>query len=411
MSPPNAPRSTLEDRFELDIERIAKGGDGIGVGPDGRVVFVDGGVPGDRVEVRITVDKKRFRRGEVVRIVDPSPDRVEPPCPHVADGCGGCDWQHISIEAQHDLRLRIVTDALERIGKIESPPVVAGATLPAEHYRTMIRAAVDGDRAGYRAPTSHRVVVPESCRIAHPLAEEILITGRFPGADEVTIKIGGNTGERLVIVSPSAAGCTVPDGVAMIGRDELDDGASAAIVDRVDGVELRISADSFFQSRTDGAEALVAAAATMIEDAADGPLVDAYCGGGLFAALLGGERMVTGVESSRSSLADARINLGPDAEVHEASVEQWWPSPAAVVIADPARAGLGKAAVEVLVATGATTLVLVSCDPASLGRDAALLIDSGFSLREVRVFDLFGHTSHVETVAHFERVGNAAREV
>ncbi len=397
-----------EERFELAIERIAKGGDGIGVGPDGRVVFVDGGVPGDLVEVRITVDKKRFRRGEILDVIAPSPHRVEPPCPHVADGCGGCDWQHISVSAQHDLRIRIVTDALERIGKIVAPPVTAGASLAPERYRSTIRAAVDGDRAGYRAAQSHRVVVPERCRTAHPLAEQILIEGRFPGASEVTIKVGANTGERLVIVSPSAVGCSVPEGVGLIGRDELDNGAAAAITDTVDGVELRISADSFFQSRTDGAEALAAAAAEMIEGAADGPLVDAYCGGGLFAALLGGERSVTGVESSRSSLADARFNLGPDAAVHEALVEQWWPSPAAVVIADPARAGLGKPAVDVLVATGATTLVLVSCDPASLGRDAALLIAAGFTLREVRVFDMFGHTSHIETVAHFER-GKVAR--
>ncbi|MEZ5378369.1 MAG: TRAM domain-containing protein [Acidimicrobiales bacterium] len=387
----------------MAVERIAKGGDGVGVGPDGRVVFVASGVPGDRVEVRITLDKKRFRRGEIVSIVEPSPDRVEPPCPHVAEGCGGCDWQHIAIGAQHDLRLRIVTDALERIGKLPSPPVIAGAPLESERYRTTIRAAVSGDRAGYRAAQSHRVVVPNHCLIAHPLAEEILVQGRFPGAEEVTIKVGGNTGERLVIVSPSATGCTVPDGVQLIGRDELLDGATTAITDIVDGVRLRISADSFFQSRTDGAEALVAAAAEMIANAEDGPLVDAYCGGGLFGALLGGERHVTGVESNRSSLDDARVNLGPDAEVHDSLVEQWWPSPATVVIADPARAGLGKPAVDVLAATGATTLVLVSCDPASLGRDAALLIDAGFLLRDVRVFDLFGHTSHIETVAHFER--------
>ncbi len=396
-------RSQTDSQFELDIERIAKGGDGVGVGPDGRVVFVAEGVPGDRVVVRITVDKKRFRRGDIVEVVTPSPDRVQPPCPHVADGCGGCDWQHIAVPAQHDLRLRIVTDALERIGKIAAPPVVSGAALAGERYRTAIRAAVDGDRAGYRAAASHRVVVPDTCRIAHPLAEEILIDGRFPGATEVVIKVAANTGERMAVVSPTSEGCTVPDGVALIGRDELVDGKQASITELVNGVALRISADSFFQGRTDGAAALVDAVAEMIAAAEEGTLVDAYCGGGLFGALLGGERNVVGIESNRSSIADARHNLGPDAHVDESSVEQWWPTSARVVIADPARAGLGKAAVDVLVATGATTLVLVSCDSASLGRDAALLIAAGFSLREVRVFDMFGHTSHIETVSHFER--------
>ncbi len=388
---------------EVAIERIAKGGDGVGIGPDGRVIFVDGGVPGDRAEVQITVDKKRFRRGELKTLLQASDDRVEPPCPHVADGCGGCDWQHIAVDAQHDLRLRIVIDALERIGKIPAPPVVAGSPLPAERYRTTIRAAVEGDRAGYREANSHRVVVPESCLIAHPLAEQILIEGRFPGAEEVMIRVGANSGERMVVVTPSATGCSVPEGVLMVGRDELDNGAEASITETVDGTALRVSADAFFQSRTDGAEALVAAAAEMIADCPDGALIDAYCGGGLFAALVGGERDVIGVESSPASLADARLNLGPDAEVNEAEVETWWPSRGEVIIADPARSGLGKHAVGVLEATGAGTIVLVSCDPASLGRDAALLIDSGYSLREVRVFDLFGHTSHIETVSHFER--------
>lgn len=391
------------EEFELGVDRITTGGDGLGVGPDGRVVFVAGALPGDRIGTRIIVEKKRFRRGAVARIITSSPDRRTPPCPYVAEGCGGCDWQHATPAAQRDYRRRIVDDSLRRIGRIHEATVVCGPELSSEGYRTMVRAAVTDGRAGLRAAASHRVIVPESCLISHPLVEQILVEGRFPGATEVVIKVGARTGERLVVVTPSARDVMVPDGVVAIGRDELDGGSQASIHEDVAGRRLRISADAFFQCRPDGAELLVAAVGEMLADAPDGPFLDAYCGGGLFGATVGAERYVVGVESHPASVGDAAVNLPASARVVASSFEAWHAEPMAAVVADPARVGLGPRGVEVIDATGAGHVVLVSCDPASLARDARLLIDTGFALEEVRVFDLFANTSHIEAVSLFRR--------
>ncbi len=398
-------RVAVGDEFEADVERIATGGEGVTLAPDGRVVFVGGVVPGDRALVRLTSRRKRFGRGELVGVVRASDDRRPVPCPHVADGCGGCDWQHVADSAQRVLRRTIVADSLVRLGRFDPRDVVvdAGPELAAIGYRTVVRAGVVDGRAGFRAASSHQIVVPEHCLTAHPLVNEILTLGRFPGAIEVAIKVGARTGERMVVVTPSAAGATVPDGVIVIGRDELAAGRTASIGEVVGGRRLRVSADSFFQCRPDGADALVAAVAEFLADAPDGPMLDAYAGVGLFGATVGADRDVVAVESNPSSAADARVNLGSSARVVESLVEAWTPEPMAAVVADPARAGLGRAGVDAVVATGASHVALVSCDPASLARDARLLVDAGFSLERVRVVDLFGNTSHIEVVSRFTR--------
>ncbi len=395
------------DHVAVTIDRIAGGGDGIGNAPDGRVVFVPGSLPGDELTVRVTEVKKRFLRAVPVAVDRPADGRRRPPCPHVEQGCGGCDWQHATPTTQTALRRSIVVDSLRRLGHLDEITVTAGAPLDPEGYRTTVRAAVIDGRAGFRAASSHRVVVPDHCRTAHPLVDEILVAGRFPAAGEVVVKVGARTGDRLVIVDPSVNGAEVPDGVALIGRDDLAAGATASIEEIVAGRRLRISAASFFQARPDGAEALVGAVAEFLADAPDGPLLDAYGGGGLFATLVAGARSVVSIESNPSSVADARHNLarhGIDGRVIEGRVEDWVAEPMSVVIADPARTGLGRAGVEVLAATGAGRLVLVSCDPAALARDARLLVDAGYALDEVRVFDLFGNTSHIETVSRFRRL-------
>lgn len=404
---------------EVELTRVATGGAALGTGPDGRVVFATGGLPGELVTVEIEREHTNRLTGRVADVLRPSPDRTPPPCPHLAAGCGGCDWQHVAPARQPRLRADIVADCLRRLAHIDHPDLRPGPTLGPEGYRTTVRAAVDRGRAGFRAARSHDVVTVRSCLVTHPLAEEILIDGRFGSATEVTVRVGARTGERLVVATPTAAGVRVPDGVTVVGDDELRAGRSAAYHEEVGGRRLRISARSFFQCRPDGAEALAAAAAaalgpppTEFPASASAPgggarprLLDAYCGVGLFGALLGDGWDVTGVESSRSSTADAEVNFAahqPGAAVVTGRMERWRPQPMDAVIADPARAGLGRDAAQRLAATGAPVIVLISCDPASLARDTNLLAGHGYRLDHVTVVDLFGHTSHVEAVARFE---------
>ena len=410
---------------EVELTRIVTGGAALGTGPDGRVVFAAGGLPGERAVVEIDREHANRLTGRVTEVLRPSPDRMPAPCPHVASGCGGCDWQHVAPARQPRLRADIVADCLRRLARIDDPDLRPGPPLTPDGYRTTVRAAVDRGRAGFRAARSHDVITVDSCLVAHPLAAEILIEGRFGSAAEITVRVGARTGERLVVATPTAQGVRVPDGVAVVGDDELRRGRPAAYHEEVNGRRLRISARSFFQCRPDGAEALAAAAAAALGPppsagsgpapaGGDGPprLLDAYCGVGLFGALLGDGWAVTGLESSRSSTADAAVNLAahqPGAAVVTSRVERWNPEPMAAVIADPARAGLGRDAAHRLAATGAPVLVLISCDPASLARDANLLGTHGYRLDHVTVVDLFGHTSHVEAVARFELVAGGVQ--
>ena len=402
----------MPEPVELAVTGVAAGGEGVARLDDGRVVFVRGGLPGERVAGVVTEERRRFLRATTVEVIEPSADRVAPPCPLVDAGCGGCGWQHVAVDAQRRLKESIVLDALRRQGGVEPPEPRAGPPLPATGWRTTVRAAVDEDgRAAFRGHRSHDTVgLDGGCLVAHPLVDEVLRAGRFPApVTEVVVRAGAATGERLVLARPAATGCEVPEGTLLVGTDELAAGRRAWIHEVVAGRRWRVSAESFFQGRTDGAEALVTEVRAAL-DAALAPgarLVDLYGGVGLFAGALGtgtGGR-VTMVEANRSALADARVNLAdlPDVRILGADVRRWRPSAADVVVADPSRQGLGAGVVERIGATGAARLALVSCDAAALGRDAGLLAAAGWSLGSLGLVDLFPHTPHVEVVTGWTR--------
>jgi 23S rRNA (uracil1939-C5)-methyltransferase len=391
---------------QLVAGNVAAGGAAVARQDDGRVVLVDGALPGETVEVLITEERSNYARGTTVAVIDGSDDRVEPPCPNVERGCGGCGWLHVSAAAQRQLKLALVREALVRLGGIGQPRVEPAPPLGTSGYRTTVRLAVGPEGPGFRRHRAHDIVAIDSCLVAHPLLAELLAgtgaPGRFGSALQVTLRCGARTGERMAVLGPTAAGSQLPSSVLTVGDDELDRGRRAWLFEEVAGARLRVSARSFFQASPDGAEALVGAVTHALIGAPPGALVDAYGGVGLFGATVGQDRQVTVLERSASSAADARVNL-PQAKVVRADVARWRPTPAAVVVADPPQAGLGRPGVAVLAATGAARLVLVSCDAASLGRDAALLSSSGYSLGQTVVVDMFPGTPHVEAVSLFAR--------
>lgn len=395
----------------VDVERLVAGGVGLSRREDGRVVLVDGGLPGERLEVSV-IERRGNEHGRILRVVTPSAGRIEPECPHVIEGCGGCDLAHLRHDAQRSAKIDIVTDALRRLGRWKDPVVRSGPELDPWGFRTTLRAAVVGGRAGLRMGSSHDVLTLSSCAVAHPLLEELLVDGDFGTATEVTLRVGTATGERIAVVTPSATGVRLPSDVLVIGVDELKAGRRAWIHEEVAGRLWRISAESFFQTRPDGAEALVNVVRNMTGDVLDRPnakqgtLVDAYCGVGLFAgSLLSGREDWRGVaaERGRSSVADAKVNLADlDCRVVGTSIERFRVPTADLVVADPSRAGLGRKAVKVLASSEADRFVLVSCDPAAAGRDVALLIAEGYTPVESVVVDMFPHTHHVEIVTRLE---------
>ncbi|MGH9156906.1 MAG: hypothetical protein ACRD1K_13950, partial [Acidimicrobiales bacterium] len=259
------------------------------------------------------------------------------------------------------------------------------------------------------APTNgaEPAVGTDACLAAHPLLEDLVVNGRYRGATEVFLRVGVASGMRLVRVGAGVA-VDVPVGVIVVGAGDKH---PAFVHEEVAGRRFRVSADSFFQAGPVAAAGLVAAVSAAVGDAL-GPgshLVDAYAGTGLFGAVLGaaaGAR-VTAVESGRSAAADARANLADlDARVVVIEVGRWDAARggrADVVVADPARSGLGRPGVSALVAADAPLMVVVSCDPASLARDTLLLAGAGYRLTSVVLVDAFPHTFHVETVARFDR--------
>jgi 23S rRNA (uracil1939-C5)-methyltransferase len=392
----------LAEALVLDVTAVVAGGDGLARDAEGRVTFVAGALPGERVRVAVHERKRDFARGAVVEVLVPSPDRAEPPCPGVTAGCGGCDWQHVAPDAQRRLKASIVADALRRQAKLDVE-VALGPELPAAACRTTLRGVAEHGRFGFRRRASHDLVPADPCLVAHPLLAELVAEGRFPDG-EVVLRAGARTGERLAVVHGSPDQVHVPADVRVVDDAALRAGTRAWFHEEVAGRRWRISARSFFQARPDGAEALVATVGDALRDADPaGGLADLYGGVGLFAGTLAGDGPVTLVEQNRSSVADARINLADlRAKIVRADVGHWGATRAAAVVADPPRTGLGPRGARAVVATEATRVALVSCDPAALGRDARLLHEVGFELREATLVDLFPHTSHVEVVARFD---------
>jgi 23S rRNA (uracil1939-C5)-methyltransferase len=391
---------------ELRTTGMAKGGEAVARESSGRVVFVEGALTGELVEAELTDERRDFARARLRQVLEAAPERVTPPCPALLAGCGGCDLQHATVDAQIEVKLGIVRDALTRLAKLQSLPAIDVVRLPVAGYRTTVHGLVSNGRFALRRRHSHEAIELDSCLVLHPLLDQLVREGNFGRAGSVTLRCGARTGERMAIVSPSADGVVLPDDVRVVGSDELHAGRRAWFHEEIAGVRFRISAPSFFQARPDGADALVAAV-----DAAVGPIddhtrvVDAYAGVGLFSATVARDAAsIVAVERSASSNADARINLADlRARVVRADVERLRPTPADVVIADPARAGLGRRAVERLAATGASVLALVSCDPAAFARDVGLLRDAGYELERTTLVDLFGHNSHIELVSTFRR--------
>lgn len=375
---------------------MAAGGAAIGRLADGRIVFVTGAIPGELVEARIDVDKRDYAAATAVRIVEPSPDRVVPPCPEVARGCGGCDWQHVSAGAQQRWKREVVADALRRTARMADATVTWGGAVAPWGYRTTMRVAGAPDgTAGLRASRRNDVVALAACAVADPALDEVRRGTSVPPGDEVSIRVAARGGATALFHDrPGAA----PAGVAT--------GADACLTEFVHDAALRVSAGSFFQSGPAAAALLVATVVGLIERRSsgrgrDGVLLDAYGGVGLFAAALGWEKSVV-VEGSPSACADARHNLGDRAVVDNTAFEDWDPAPwtgqVRVAVADPSRAGLGRGGAEVLIRLSPSVLVLVSCDPVAMARDVRLLADGGFTHVESVAIDLFPQTHHVEVV-------------
>lgn len=390
-------------------ERFVAGGEALVRTSGEPVMFVRGAVPGETVRVRINRTTARWVRAEVAEVQEASQWRREPPCPRVAEGCGGCDWQHLDPVAQLEAKTQIVADAVARTGGIDPMLVRATGRVEPEGYRTTIRLRGGGSGvAGFHAAQSHIVVDARGCQVAHPALRAVLEQIRLGKGTEVTLRASVATGEMTAMWDGGAVR-GLPEGVAV--------GPEARLIEHVGARRLQVAAGSFFQSGPQAAALLVDTVRTLIPEVHEARhLVDAYGGVGLFAASLASpEAQITLIETSPTAVADAQFNLehwvaAGRAEIFAEAVEDWHAAaPAEVVIADPARAGLGAAGVRALLSAAPEVIALVSCDPAAGARDLGLLVAAGYEVEAVAVLDLFPHTHHVEMVSRVIRGGSSVR--
>ena len=390
------------DEIELTCERVVAGGDAIAREPDGRIVFVRGGLPGEVVTARVDVVRKDRLNATATAILATSLDRVAPPCERVAQGCGGCEWQHVTPTAQGVLKHSIVVDSLTRIGRLPDALVHPTISLADRDYRTTLRAIVTPEgRLALRRRGSHDPVGIDGCMVAHPRVREVLDGTTFGDAHEVLIRVGAVTNELLVMVDGDASAVVgMPDGTTVVPKHDSGAHFNARVRER----KFRISGGSFFQSHVASPDALVG-----LVQAAVAPLghlhrvADMYAGVGLFGAFVDADSIIA-IEASRAAARDAKSNLaGRGAVVVCAKVEAADLGDCDVVIADPPRDGLGNGGVRVVNDADPAMVVLISCEPAAGARDVRALTSLGFTLESVQPVDQFPHTSHVEMVSVLRR--------
>ncbi|WP_155372239.1 class I SAM-dependent RNA methyltransferase [Catellatospora vulcania] len=385
------------DKVEVTVGPIAHGGHCV-ARHEGQVIFVRHALPGERVIVEITELHKAYLRGDCVEVIEASADRITPRCPYAhANGCGGCDLQHVASPAQREWKAAVVREQLVRLGRLDAAEVdalgVTVAALPGgdEGWRTRVRYRADAlGRPGLLKHRSNEVVAISRCRIAHPEIQALdVLDRRWPDTDLIDV------------VKPST------------GPAQLVQDPPQQIVERAAGHDFTISAGGFWQVHPASADTLVQAVLELLDPRPGEHAWDLYGGAGLFAAALADRVGVTGavtvVESARDGVVAARGNLAAlPVRVVDMTVEralhrdrrpkERLPHPDVVVL-DPPRTGAGAAVVKAITAAGPRAVAYVACDPAALGRDVRTFGEQGWELRALRAYDCFPQTHHVECVA------------
>lgn len=413
----------MNEPFELELTAMAHGGSAIGR-HEGRAIFVPYALPGERITARIVQDKGRFAYAEGLTLLEPAESRIYPRCPHFGPKrCGGCHWQHMDYTAQLTFKRQIVIDQLTRIGKIETPLVHPTLASPQEwEYRSHITLHVSPDgRLGFVGTDDQTILPIDECHIMRPELLDLFESFQIdletnPNLDRVRFQVGSDPEDRLIALSTRDnelpfIELEVPASVSFLSADEFPEALIGVgnVHYTVHQKTFRVTAGSFFQVNLPQAAALVELALARLDLKGHERVLDLYSGVGLFTAFLA-ERasLVTAVESFEPAVDDADHNLTPydNVDLVEGPVEEVLESlderfDAAIV--DPPRSGMEGVALDGLVACAPSRIVYVSCDPATLARDAKRLSGHGYNLIEVQPVDMFPQTYHIESVALFQK--------
>jgi tRNA/tmRNA/rRNA uracil-C5-methylase (TrmA/RlmC/RlmD family) len=388
------------DLIQVTIEKVAHGGHFI-ARFDGAVIFVRHAIPGENCTIQITSIGKSFNRADVVSVQTPSEFRVAAPCSFAhRNGCGGCDFQHISVAHQRKLKSDVIAEQFSRIAKIDLKVEVEKVD-ESTHWRTRAIATTDRNgKLGFFKSRSHSIAPVTDCLICVEGMNFGEIADRELKGD-VRVEISAsNTGERSIALAPTRGE----------EKARLTEGP-AVLHENVLGKMLEVSQESFWQSHKRAPEILTQVVLEFGQLKKGEHVLDLYGGVGLFSAAIVEAVGTTGhvdlIEGSKVATADAARNFAgtPNITIATGDVAKLLPriTAADVVVLDPPRDGAGKEAVAHLARLAPRAIVYVACDPAALARDTAYLADHRYSLVKVRAFDLFPMTHHIECVALYER--------
>ncbi|HSG42897.1 MAG TPA: class I SAM-dependent RNA methyltransferase [Anaerolineales bacterium] len=403
---------------EIILTTFTYGGEAMGRLPDNRAVFVLFGLPGEKVRIQLTQEKKNFARGQIVDVIESSSERIEAKCKHFSQ-CGGCHYQNLPYEKQLQAKTDILIDQLKRIGKIENPPIQEMVACPDPwNYRNHIQFSLDGDgKLGYLRANSNRVIPITECHLPESSISNFWPQLEFEAetnVERVSLRNGVDNDLMLVLESKDheAPELEIEAGISVTHVYEGNTvviAGSDHIIMNVLGRDFKVSASSFFQVNTDMVGKMVEHLLAKLPVTDSTSLLDVYCGVGLFSAFFAPKcKTVIGIEASESSSEDFTVNLDEfdNVELYEANAEDailHLEAKPDIVLVDPPRAGLDKVVVDGILKLNPSRVAYVSCDPSTLARDAARLINGGYKLKEVTPFDLFPQTYHIESISIFER--------
>ena len=457
--PPDSSPLRLGQRLDLTVDDLDQEGRGVGRSA-GQVIFVAGGLPGERLRVRLSHRARRHWHGELEERLEASPQRRRPPC-ILADRCGGCTLQALEDDGQQQWKQRRVAESLRRIADLEIPlrPLIAAPTGLGYRNRAVIPLERQEGRlrAGYYRRGSHQIVNLNHCPVLDPRLDRLIAPikrdleatpwpidrhagGEAGGLRHLALRVGHHSGEVLITLIASQEHLPGLEGLAaewhqrwpevvgvclnlqrqsgnrLLGAETRVIAGRGELREPFAGLELRIAADSFFQVHTTQAERVVPLLREAL-GAGSGRLLDAYCGIGTFSLPLAASGwQVLGIEQQASAVALARRNaeangLTERAQFEEAAVgavlaeRLGGPAPLwSALFVDPPRKGLEPEALAALESLGPPLLLYLSCDPSTLARDlASLCRRGGYRGRWLQPLDFFPNTSHVETLAVLER--------
>lgn len=373
---------------------------------DGRVIFVRHSLPGELVDVDVTERTANFYRGDAMTIIEASPERVVAPCSYAhPGGCGGCDLQHSSPGTQQMWKSALVEEHLKRIAGIGLSVSITSIAREPEGSRTRLRCGVDEDgHLSLRQARSHELVAINSCWISDRVFTPAFGTS-WDGAEEVELRAIGE-GAPFAVVKRDTVRGTIYEVCSLLG-EPLEPSTHSRV--DVRGHVFSIGPRSFWQSHREAPNLLLSTVLAFADAQPGDHVTDLFSGVGLFsiplAKAVGSGGKVTAVESSPYAVRDARENGDG---LRHLKVREWSVSPRAIndsvapgdiVVLDPPRSGMAKGVAETLIRRAPRRIVYVSCDAATFARDLKHMLAGGYQLRELKVFDLFPMTEHVELVA------------